>query len=78
MMVPDERLEGAETGSAEETSEAAEVTAEFVSGMEQPSSSANGYGAADEPPLPDNPEIFVGAAFLGGFLLGRLVRRLGS
>ncbi|MEX0992705.1 MAG: hypothetical protein WDZ37_01790 [Solirubrobacterales bacterium] len=78
MMVPDERLEGVEAGSTQETSEADEVTAEFVSGMEQPSSSANGYGTPDEPTLPDNPEIVVGAAFLGGFLLGRLVRRFGS
>ena len=74
----EEPLEGAGTGGGPETASADEVTSEFVAGVEQPSSSVNGHGAAGEPPLADSPEVVVGAAFLGGFLLGKLMRRLGS
>jgi hypothetical protein len=60
------------------TPDADTVTSEFVSGLEQPVASPNGFGADAEPPLGDNPEVIVGAAFVGGFLLGRLVKRLGT
>lgn len=54
------------------------VTSEFPAGTTQPAAPVNGFAAEPEPPLADNPEVVVGAALIGGFLLGKLVKRLGS
>jgi hypothetical protein len=40
--------------------------------------SVNGASGDWGSALDDFPEVVLGAAFVGGFLLGRLVRRLGS
>jgi len=41
--------------------------------------SSNGFGgAAPEIPAAERPEVLLGAAFVGGFLLARIVRRLAS
>ena len=41
--------------------------------------SSNGFGAtAPETPATDRPEVLLGAALAGGFLLARIVRRLAS
>jgi hypothetical protein len=80
----DEGPESAER-PAEQTAEQAatpasdRVTSEFVAGVQQPSTSANGFGAEAEiePAFDEHPEYVVGGAFLGGLLLGRFVRRLG-
>ena len=37
----------------------------------------NGFGATTpEMPLEDRPEVLLGAAFAGGFLLAKILRRL--
>jgi hypothetical protein len=41
--------------------------------------SSNGFGAtAPETPAAERPEVMLAAAFAGGFLLARIVRRLAS
>ncbi len=41
--------------------------------------SVNGFGAtAPEVPMADRPEMLLGAAFAGGFLLARILRRLAA
>jgi hypothetical protein len=41
--------------------------------------SSNGFGAAPpETPAAERPELLLGAAFAGGFLLARIVRRRAS
>ena len=41
--------------------------------------SVNGFGATTpEVPTADRPEMLLGAAFVGGFLLARILRRIGS
>ena len=76
--MPEDLPNSPETPAAEAAAQEDAVTAEFISGLEEPSTSANGHGAEVEPPFADNPEVVVGAAFIGGFLFGRLVKRLGS
>lgn len=45
---------------------------------EQQAPSVDGYGSgASEAPFAEQPEVLVGAAFVGGFMLARLVKRLG-
>ncbi|MGB2695934.1 MAG: hypothetical protein WBD55_12230 [Dehalococcoidia bacterium] len=73
----DEQFESLSQGASEAPT-GDPVTAEFVSGVDRPSTSANGYGAEAESPFDENPEMLVGAAFVGGFLFGKLVRRFGS
>jgi len=53
--------------------------AEIVAAADDPVESVNGYGAvAPEGPAAERPELLLGAAFAGGFLLARIVRRLAS
>ncbi len=51
---------------------------EPVADLAGPGTSHNGFAAESTSPLADSTELVVGAAFIGGFLLGRLVKRLGS
>lgn len=64
--------------SAAGNPEAEAVTSEFVAGAQQPSTSYNGFEADSEPAFDPHPEFAIGGAFVGGFLLGRLMRRLGK
>ena len=53
-----------------------QVTADIIGGDH---ASSNGFGApAAETPVADRPEAMLGAAFVGGFLLARIVRRIAS
>jgi hypothetical protein len=53
--------------------------AEIIVAAEDPAESVNGFGAvAPEGPAAERPELLVAGAFVGGFLLARIVRRLGS
>lgn len=53
--------------------------AEIIAAADDPVESVNGYGAvAPEGPAAERPELLLGAAFAGGFLLARIVRRLAS
>lgn len=40
--------------------------------------SSNGFGGATPEISAERPEVLLGAAFVGGFLLARIVRRLAS
>lgn len=53
-----------------------QVSADIIGGDH---ASTNGFGAmAPETPVADRPEMMLGAAFVGGFLFARIVRRLAS
>ena len=53
--------------------------AEIIAAADDPVESVNGYGAvAPEGPAAERPELLLGAAFAGGFLLARIVRRIAS
>jgi hypothetical protein len=53
--------------------------AEIITAADDPVESVNGYGAvAPEGPAAERPELLLGAAFAGGFLLARIVRRIAS
>jgi len=53
-----------------------QVTADIIGGDH---ASSNGFGAtAPEMPVAERPEAMLGAAFVGGFLLARIVRRIAS
>jgi hypothetical protein len=53
--------------------------AEIIAAADDPVESVNGYGAvAPEGPAAEHPELLLGAAFAGGLLLARIVRRLAS
>ena len=53
--------------------------AEIIVEADDPVESVNGYGAvAPEGPAAERPELLLGAAFAGGFLLARIVRRRAS
>jgi len=52
---------------------------QIISAAEDPVESVNGFGAvAPEGPSAERPELLVAAAFVGGFLLARIVRRRAS
>jgi hypothetical protein len=53
--------------------------AEIITAADDPVESVNGYGAvAPEGPAAERPELLLGAALAGGFLLARIVRRIAS
>jgi hypothetical protein len=53
------------------------VSPEIVSAADEHASSVNGFGATTpEVPAADRPEVLLGAAFAGGFLLAKVLRRL--
>jgi hypothetical protein len=53
-----------------------QVTADIIGGDH---ASSNGFGAlSPETPVAERPEAMLGAAFVGGFLLARIVRRIAS
>jgi hypothetical protein len=53
--------------------------AEIITSAEDPVQSADGFGAvAPEGPAAERPELLLAGAFVGGFLLARIVRRLAS
>lgn len=55
----------------------AQVSPEMISAADEHAASVNGFGATTpEPPAADRPEVVLGAAFAGGFLLARVLRRL--
>ena len=55
-----------------------EINPDLIGAASDPASS-NGFGAtAPETPAAEQPEVLLGAAFAGGFLLARIVRRLAS
>jgi hypothetical protein len=56
-----------------------QVSPEIISAADERASSVNGFGSTTpEMPLEDRPELLLGAAFAGGFLLAKVLRRLGS
>jgi hypothetical protein len=53
--------------------------AEIIVSAEDPTESVNGFGAvAPDSPAAERPELLVAGAFVGGFLLARIVRRIAS
>lgn len=53
--------------------------AEIIASAQDPAESVNGFGAvAPQSPTEERPELLLAAAFAGGFLLARIVRRRGS
>jgi MYXO-CTERM domain-containing protein len=53
--------------------------AEIIASAGDPVESVDGFGAvAPEGPASERPELLLGAAFLGGLLLARIVRRRAS
>lgn len=54
-----------------------QVSPEIISAADERAASVNGFGATTpELPLEDRPEVLLGAAFAGGFLLAKILRRL--
>jgi hypothetical protein len=54
-----------------------QVSPEIISAADERAASVNGAAATTpEAPLEDRPEVLLGAAFAGGFLLARILRRL--
>ncbi|HZO58470.1 MAG TPA: hypothetical protein VFB51_02145 [Solirubrobacterales bacterium] len=54
-----------------------QVSPEIVAAADQRAASVNGFGSATpEAPFEDRPEMLLGAAFAGGFLLAKILRRL--
>jgi hypothetical protein len=53
--------------------------AEIITAADDPTESVDGFGAvAPESPAAERPELLLAGAFVGGFLLARIVRRLAS
>ena len=53
--------------------------AEIIVSAEDPTESVNGFGAvAPDSPATERPELLVAGAFVGGFLLARIVRGIAS
>jgi hypothetical protein len=56
-----------------------QVSPEMIVAADEHASSVNGFGATTpEPPAAERPEVLLGAAFAGGFVLARILRRLGG
>jgi hypothetical protein len=54
-----------------------QVSPEMIVAADEHASSVNGFGSTTpEPPAADRPELLLGGAFAGGFLLARVLRRL--
>lgn len=54
-----------------------QVSPEIISAADERAASVNGFGSATpELSYEDRPEILLGAAFAGGFLLAKMLRRL--
>jgi hypothetical protein len=53
------------------------ATESVITASAEDAPSLDGYGLAPEAPIAERPELLLGAAFLGGLLLARLVRRRG-
>ena len=57
--------------------DASQVSPEIISAADEHASSVNGFGATTpEVPAAERPEVLLGAAFAGGFLLARILRRI--
>ena len=57
--------------------DATQVSPEIISAADEHAASVNGSGATTPAvPLADRPEVLLGAAFAGGFLLAKILRRL--
>ena len=57
--------------------DATQVSPEIITAADERAASVNGSGATTpELPLEDRPEALLGAAFVGGFLLAKVLRRL--
>jgi hypothetical protein len=53
------------------------VSPEIITAADEHAASVNGAGATTPEITPaDRPEVLLGAAFAGGFLLARIVRRI--
>lgn len=53
--------------------------AHIITSAQDPVQSVNGFGSvAPEGPMAERPELLLAAAFAGGFLLARIVRRIAS
>jgi hypothetical protein len=56
-----------------------QVSPEIISATDEHAASVDGFGStAPEPPAAERPELLLGAAFAGGFVLARILRRLAS
>jgi hypothetical protein len=56
-----------------------QVSPEIISATDEHASSVNGFGATTpEVAAAERPEVLLGAAFAGGFLLAKVLRRLGG
>ena len=54
-----------------------QLSPEIITAADEHAVSVNGFGStAPELPAADRPEILLGAALAGGFLLARIVRRI--
>jgi hypothetical protein len=54
-----------------------QVSPEIISAADERAAAVNGSGAtAPELPFEDRPEVLLGAAFAGGFLLAKILRRM--
>ena len=54
-----------------------QVSPEIISAADEHAASVNGSGATTpEIPAADKPEVLLGAAFAGGFVLAKILRRL--
>lgn len=57
--------------------DASQVSPEIITATDQHAASVNGFGATTpDVPAAERPEVLLGAAFAGGFLLARILRRL--
>lgn len=57
--------------------DSSQVSPEIISATDEHASSVNGFGATTpEVPPAERPEVLIGAAFAGGFVLARILRRL--
>ena len=55
----------------------AQVSPEMITAADQHAASVNGSGAtAPDVPAAERPEVLLGAAFAGGFLFAKILRRL--
>jgi hypothetical protein len=54
-----------------------QVSPEIVASADERAASVNGFGSATpEVPFEDRPEVLLGGAFVGGFLLAKILRSL--
>jgi hypothetical protein len=57
--------------------DASQISPEIITATDEHASSVNGFGATTpQPPAAERPEVLLGAAFAGGFLLAKVLRRL--